>query len=618
MNTLAKRFFAVITVLAVFIGLINALPLPVQAAEVDYVYVGKYIKNWGVREETAEFLSPNAVKFYSDNQVTLDYLLSLSGSDTTSAAPSCELYKELKTLMVSNHTHQTSYQETRPMYQYTDCQNNGENGGRISSFYSGKEVGPEWDSGKTWNREHVWPNSKGLNGNDENDIMMLRPTSVSENSSRGNKAYGKSGGYYDPNKESGGKHNLHGDVARIALYQYVRWGNTAKMWGSGGVIESLSVLLEWMEEDPVDTWELGRNDSVEAITGTRNVFVDYPELAFALFNVQVPAGYQTPSGGVSQGAFKITAVSDNESMGTVSVRGNTITALSAPGNRIAGYEILSGSAKITQNNSAFTVEAQSDVTVKIFFEAIPIFTVDFRVDGNRVNSQQVYDGESIDLPSLSDTDGYAFVGWTKSNVTDTANAPEYFRSKTEFAVKQSITLYALFSRNDGGTVSYFTVFPSDCQHPNAYETDKKEPACTESGREAGKYCPDCEKYVSGGQEINASGHLYPTPCDTVCSVCGEDNGQTPAHEFDVRDICIHCGYSADTDTDASADNEESAETSVYDGENSKNDNISHSNNESQTDGSDENNTIVLVVFIAAAGVLAVGVTVVLIVARKKK
>ena len=206
MNTLAKRFFAVITVLAVFIGLINVLPLPVQAAEVDYVYVGKYIKNWGVREETAEFLSPNAVKFYSDNQVTLDYLLSLSGSDTTSAAPSCELYKELKTLMVSNHTHQTSYQETRPMYQYTDCQNNGENGGRISSFYSGKEVGPEWDSGKTWNREHVWPNSKGLNGNDENDIMMLRPTSVSENSSRGNKAYGKSGGYYDPNKESGGKH----------------------------------------------------------------------------------------------------------------------------------------------------------------------------------------------------------------------------------------------------------------------------------------------------------------------------------------------------------------------------------------------------------------------------
>ena len=62
-------------------------------------------------------------------------------------------------------------------------------------------------------------------------------------------------------------------------------------------MESLEVLLEWMEADPVDTWELGRNDSVESITGTRNVFVDYPELAFILFGEEVPAGMQTPSGG---------------------------------------------------------------------------------------------------------------------------------------------------------------------------------------------------------------------------------------------------------------------------------------------------------------------------------
>ena len=613
MKALTRRLLAVITVFAVFVGLMNTIPLPVQAAEVDYVYVGKYIKNWGVREETADFLSPNAIKFYNDNQVTLEYLLSLSGGDTTSAAPSSQLYKELKTLMISNHSHQTSYQETRPMYQYTDCQNSGENGDKISSFYSGKEVGPAWDSGSTWNREHVWPNSKGLNGNDENDIMMLRPTSVSENSSRGNKAYGKSSGYYDPNKESGGKHNLHGDVARIVLYQYVRWGNTAKMWGSSGVIESLSVLLEWMEEDPVDTWELGRNDSVEAITGTRNIFVDYPELAFALFNVQVPVGYQSPSGGVSQGAPVVTAVSDNESLGTVSVRGNTITALSAPGGRIAGYEILSGSAKVTQNNNVFTVEADSDVTIKILFETIPIFTVTFCIDGNRADSQQVYDGENIDLPSLSDKDGYTFVGWTKGNVTDITTAPEYLKPKAELTVKQSVTLYAIYSRNDGGTVYYFTVFPSDCKHPDAYETERKEPACTESGCEAGTYCPDCEKYVNGGQEIGATGHNYTTACDTVCSVCGEDNGQTPAHEYDVRNVCIHCGYSADT---GDVSGEESLETSVSDSEDSKNNDISDSNSESnQTE--DDGSLIRWVIPTAAVTILVIGVTVFLITSKKK-
>lgn len=172
-------------------------------------------------------------------------------------------------------------------------------GGRISSFYSGKQIGPSWDDGG-WNREHTWPNSKGLGGKDENDIMMLRPTSTSENSSRGNTAYGKSSGYYDPNSESGGTYDLRGDVARIFLYVYVRWGNTNgngeyATWGRDGVMESVTVLLEWMADDPVDTWELGRNDSVESITGTRNVFVDYPELAFLLFGEDIPEDMTTPS-----------------------------------------------------------------------------------------------------------------------------------------------------------------------------------------------------------------------------------------------------------------------------------------------------------------------------------
>jgi len=60
-------------------------------------------------------------------------------------------------------------------------------------------------------------------------------------------------------------------------------------------MESKAVLLEWMAADPVDTWEMGRNVSVQSITGTRNVFVDYPELAFELFEAEMPA-MQTPSG----------------------------------------------------------------------------------------------------------------------------------------------------------------------------------------------------------------------------------------------------------------------------------------------------------------------------------
>lgn len=264
---------------------------PTNADEVEYVTSGNYRYNWGVRGETATFLSKHAQEFYTGNY-TWENLSKVGGGSSQSNAPSSDLYKELKTLMSSKHTHQTSYQETRYQYKYTDCEKSNKD--YISSFYSGVTISNVWDSGKTWNREHTWPNSKGLNGNDENDIMMLRPTATSENSSRGNTAYGQSSGYYNPDCENPPA-SLKGDVARICLYVYTRWGNTGRMWGSSGVMESLNVLLQWMEEDPVDTWEMGRNDACESITGSRNVFIDYPEYAWLLFGKNVPENYSTPS-----------------------------------------------------------------------------------------------------------------------------------------------------------------------------------------------------------------------------------------------------------------------------------------------------------------------------------
>ena len=297
MNQMTKRSLALLMVLVMCISLIPVLHFEASAANVTYTYdsTGKYLYNWGTRGTTATFLSPNAEAFYTSGN-TYDVLSSYSGGTSASNANNSALYRELKELMTENHDHITNYNETRDLYKYTDCQNGG---GKISCFYTGKEIGPGWDGGATWNREHTWPNSKGLNGSDENDIMMLRPTDANTNSSRGNKAYGEGTGYYNPNSASNGQHNVHGDVARIVLYVYVRWGNT-NLWGTGGVIESLDILLEWMEEDPVDTWELGRNDAVEAITGTRNVFVDYPEFAFLLFGEDIPTDMDTPSGEASE------------------------------------------------------------------------------------------------------------------------------------------------------------------------------------------------------------------------------------------------------------------------------------------------------------------------------
>ena len=284
MKRTTNRALSFVIVLAIVVSLFAGM-LTTSAAS--------YTANWGKRGTLATSPSTKASSYYTGSY-SYATLSSLSGSTSSSAADiyASPLGTALHNLSASKQTTTTSYDGTKSLYKYTDCENGNTNS--ISSFYSGDSIGPDWDRGDTWNREHTWPKSKGLGGRDEDDIMMLRPTANSENGSRGNTAYGESSGYYDPNRESNGTYNLHGDVARLMLQHMIRWGNTS-LFGASGVIENKAVLLKWMQEDPVDTWEMGRNDAVQSITGVRNVFVDYPELAFLLLGVSVPENYSTPS-----------------------------------------------------------------------------------------------------------------------------------------------------------------------------------------------------------------------------------------------------------------------------------------------------------------------------------
>ena len=306
-----------------------------------------YVLNWGVRGEQCRFLSSRAKAFYPDlyNGQGVDWCYDLpdlyQGGTGPADATSSTLYAYLHDFLAGKQTHTTSYAETRDLYRYTDCMAN--NCDYISSFYSGRKLNGAWDGGSTWNREHTWPKSKST-GSQEADIMMLRPTSVQENSDRGNQAYGESTGFYNPNAEANGEFDLRGDCARICLYCYVRWSENAEnMWGQAGVIESLDVLLSWMEQDPVDTWEMGRNDAVESITGVRNCFVDYPELAWMLFGRQMPEDYDTPcicdsNYFVSVPAY-LEARPDDAAHGSVEVRGWAVECFPAEGYYASGYDL---------------------------------------------------------------------------------------------------------------------------------------------------------------------------------------------------------------------------------------------------------------------------------------
>ncbi|MCQ2339421.1 MAG: endonuclease [Paludibacteraceae bacterium] len=192
-----------------------------------------------------------------------------------------------------------SYNSLRNNYIKVDKDLN--NASNIIGYYDGRSMNGTWDSGKTWNREHTWPQSKGADKGDPmgHDMQSVRPASTSVNSSRGNQAYGEN--QYDPdevaiNNKDYKKDNLgsyRGDAARVILYDYIVYAQAgghknslynsectlSKLKSSSGVFESLTTLLKWHMQDPPSLTEMVRNDGAQNYQGNRNPFIDYPELA---------------------------------------------------------------------------------------------------------------------------------------------------------------------------------------------------------------------------------------------------------------------------------------------------------------------------------------------------
>ncbi|KZE83944.1 endonuclease [Myroides marinus] len=167
-----------------------------------------------------------------------------------------------------------------------------------------------------WNREHTYAKSLGTPNLQEtgpgSDAHHLRPADVKWNSERGNlpfiagsgvsKAIAK--GWY-PGDE------WKGDVARMMMYMYVRYGDRCipkydasgnKGIGSGVVIgtankidpKMVELLLEWNEQDPVSEFEKRRNEyhgnrSNKYAQGNRNPFIDNPYLATQIWGGTKPA-----------------------------------------------------------------------------------------------------------------------------------------------------------------------------------------------------------------------------------------------------------------------------------------------------------------------------------------
>ena len=354
---------------------------PGRAEDVKYVTSAdkKYIYNWGKRGTTATFLTTYATDYYTDNY-SYATLSNLSGGTGASDAMNSELFRALQAMLNAKHKTYNSYSENNSLLCYTDAVESSTT--TIYSFYSGTTTSSTWGGG--WNKEHTWPHSKDADsnsktdGNDSDDVMMIRPTLTNENSSRGNTAYGKSNGFFNPNISGSDGNNMRGDVARICLYIYTHYGTSDNnifnnMWGTSGVFESLPVMYEWMVEDPVDTYEMGRNDAVQSITGVRNPFVDYPELFFMLFGYEIPAGYPTPSGNAASPASTVSTASAAASVPYEF----TAKAAGTPVNRNVVFIDGNGKATLEEYlkngpaNEVYLAPGQA-IAFNVSFEATPV------------------------------------------------------------------------------------------------------------------------------------------------------------------------------------------------------------------------------------------------------
>lgn len=152
---------------------------------------------------------------------------------------------------------------------------------------------------------------------------------------------------------------------------------------------------------------------------------------------------------------KITAVSNNTSYGTVSVSGNVITATAKTGYQFASAKVTSGTATLSTSGNKITVNATTDCTVTVTFEAIPTTTKKVTVTfscpaGVSQSSMSCDKGGTITLPTPtgkpSDTSKtYTFAGWSTSSVSATTTAPTLYTAGTKVIVNGNATLYAVYS-----------------------------------------------------------------------------------------------------------------------------------------------------------------------------
>lgn len=359
-----------------------------------------------------------------------------------------------------------SYSNLSTNYGPVDTDLNNKN--NIILFYNGASVSSTWDSGETFNKEHVWPQSFGAPESRPMgyDMQAVRPCNPSINSSRSNQGYAET---IDNNYTYIPDASYRGDCARIIMYDYLTYGKAgnyynkyykegeADLFNEFGtsdekIFESLHIMLKWHLQDPPSLTEMVRNDGAQDYQGNRNPLIDYPELAIQVFLDDGITTYTvTESSAATMWPAHRYTLSDGFIAYLTNGDGTHPADIKVTGATSYTYDKSLGRLTVSKVTGNMTISDVAGNTPDPNPDPAT-YTVTWMANG-AIYTTATYNGtQTISVPAApAACDGYTFIGWTKeANYSNPFCSPEdLLTSDTQqkTTVKSNLTYYAVFRKD---------------------------------------------------------------------------------------------------------------------------------------------------------------------------
>lgn len=333
-----------------------------------------------------------------------------------------------------------------------------------------------------WNKEHVWPNSRGAGKSGPgSDPHMLRPTVKEENTDRGNNFYGIGSKQFDPASVVGYEPS-RGEAARIIFYVATRYHNKLSLSNnpndstSENTMGTLRYLVQWNNRYPVTDAEIRRNEYLDSAGFGRNPFIDNPDFANYIYTEE---GLRTSV--YEGGDFDPDAVHISLSPSSLRVAINSSENISASAygtseDTLVWYSSDESIATVSGNGGSALVKGIAQGTAKIYCYStvdpsviascsVTVFDPSSSVGGDE---EIKLTASSMDLGNYVTSDTYVEVGGVEFGINtvgsfDNQKTIQLKRSEGKIWNRVSngliVKLEASYAKGEGNLDCYFGTEP---------------------------------------------------------------------------------------------------------------------------------------------------------------